>query len=165
VAHHQGGEHQERVTQAEGSVSRQKTLCCIASCFSARRPDWVKQRHQSMSATTAAFAGSSHGILTAMSIRPRSHAVPPMTLRNVRANGVRFARRVVLTVPPSDDLERGPVARLRASAIVWPAHGVHQLRQHRCGRSAELEGAATAREPDRDAMAVGSPPVRRTLGA
>jgi hypothetical protein len=42
-----------------------------------------------MSATAAAFAGSGHGILSGMSTRPRSPANPPMTLGNMRANGVR----------------------------------------------------------------------------
>jgi hypothetical protein len=42
-----------------------------------------------MSATTAAFAESGHGILPGMSTRPRSQAGPPMTLGNMRANGVR----------------------------------------------------------------------------
>jgi hypothetical protein len=42
-----------------------------------------------MSAMAAAFAGSSHGILTGISTRPRSQAGPPMTLGNMRANGVR----------------------------------------------------------------------------
>jgi hypothetical protein len=42
-----------------------------------------------MSATAAAFAESGHGVLTGMGTRPRSQAAPPMTLGNMRANGVR----------------------------------------------------------------------------
>jgi hypothetical protein len=42
-----------------------------------------------MSATTAAFAESGHGIITGMSTRPRSTTGSPMTLGNMRANGVR----------------------------------------------------------------------------
>ena len=42
-----------------------------------------------MSAVTAAFAESGHGILTGMSIRPRSPAGDSMTLDNMRPNGVR----------------------------------------------------------------------------
>jgi hypothetical protein len=42
-----------------------------------------------MSASAAAFAESGRGILTGMSTRPRSQAGPPMTLGNMRANGVR----------------------------------------------------------------------------
>jgi hypothetical protein len=42
-----------------------------------------------MSALAAAFAGSGHGILTGMGTRPRSPAGDPMTLGNMRANGVR----------------------------------------------------------------------------
>jgi len=37
----------------------------------------------------AAFAGSGHGILPSMSTRARSQPGPPMTLGNMRANGVR----------------------------------------------------------------------------
>jgi hypothetical protein len=42
-----------------------------------------------MSASAAAFAESGHGIVTGMSTRPRSPAGDPMTLGNMRANGVR----------------------------------------------------------------------------
>jgi hypothetical protein len=42
-----------------------------------------------MSATATVFAETGHGILTAMSTRPRSPAGDPMTLGNMRANGVR----------------------------------------------------------------------------
>ena len=42
-----------------------------------------------MSAVTAAFAESGHGILAGMSTRLRSQAGDPMTLGNMRANGVR----------------------------------------------------------------------------
>jgi hypothetical protein len=41
-----------------------------------------------MSALAAAFAESGHGILTGMSTRPRSPAGDPMTLGDMRANGV-----------------------------------------------------------------------------
>jgi hypothetical protein len=42
-----------------------------------------------MSAVTAAFAESGHGILTGMSTRPRSPPADLMTLGNMRANGER----------------------------------------------------------------------------
>jgi hypothetical protein len=42
-----------------------------------------------MSAAAAAFAETGHGILADMSTRPRSPAGEPMTLGNMRANGVR----------------------------------------------------------------------------
>jgi hypothetical protein len=42
-----------------------------------------------MSAMVAAFAESGLGILTGMSTRPRSPPGDPMTLGNMRANGVR----------------------------------------------------------------------------
>jgi hypothetical protein len=42
-----------------------------------------------MSAAATAFAESGHGILAGMSTRPRSQAGEPMTLGNMRANGVR----------------------------------------------------------------------------
>jgi hypothetical protein len=38
---------------------------------------------------TAAFAESGHGILAGMSTRPLSQAGDPMTLGNMRANGLR----------------------------------------------------------------------------
>jgi hypothetical protein len=56
----------------------------------------------------------------------------PMTLGNMRANGVR-----------SLDVscwQCGPVVRSRASAIVRATYGVHPVRNHRCRRTAELEG-------------------------
>ena len=70
------------------SASR-TTPCCTAPCFFDPRPDWVNCSRQTMSATAAAFAESGHGILTGMSTRPRSQAGDPMTLGNMRANGVR----------------------------------------------------------------------------
>jgi hypothetical protein len=42
-----------------------------------------------MSAPTADFAESGHGILAGMSTRPRTPPGDPMTLGNMRANGVR----------------------------------------------------------------------------
>jgi hypothetical protein len=75
---------------------------------------------------------------------PRQHA------RQRRA----VDRSVLLAVPPPCDLERGPVARSRASASIRSAHGVHPARYHWCRRLSELAGTATAREPDRGAMAV-----------
>jgi hypothetical protein len=41
-----------------------------------------------MSAMVAALAESGHGILTGMGTRPRSAPGDPMTLGNMRANGV-----------------------------------------------------------------------------
>jgi hypothetical protein len=75
---------------------------------------------------------------------PRQHA------RQRRA----VARRVLLAVPPPGDPERRSVARSRISAIVWPTHGVHPVRNHRCRCPAELAGATGAGEPDRRAMAM-----------
>jgi hypothetical protein len=65
-----------------------------------------------------------------------------MTLGNMRTNGVRSLERVLLAVPPPGDLERGPVARSRASSDVRAAHGVHPVRHHWCRRPAELVRAA-----------------------
>ena len=64
-----------------------------------------------MSAVTAAFAESGHGILTGMSIRPRSPAGDSMTLDNMRPNGVRSLdvscwqchHRVILNADPWPD--------------------------------------------------------------
>jgi ribosomal protein S27E len=57
--------------------------------FSAPRPEWVSCRRQTMSALAEAFAESGRGILTGMVTRPRSPPCDPMTLGNMRANGVR----------------------------------------------------------------------------
>jgi hypothetical protein len=104
-----------------------------------RRPQWVSCRRQTMSAMAAAFAGSGHGILTAMGTRPRSQAGPPMTLGNMRANGVR-----------SLDVSCWQChQRTIMSADPWPDHVPVPLRHHRCRCTAELAGTATVREPDR----------------
>jgi hypothetical protein len=53
------------------------------------------------------------------------------------------------------DPERRPVARSRAGAIVWAAHGVHPVRHHRCRHPAELAGATgRAERPWCHAMAM-----------
>jgi hypothetical protein len=54
-----------------------------------------------MSATAATFAESGHGILHGMTTRQRSQAGPPMTLGNMRANGVR-SLDVSCSVPSAD---------------------------------------------------------------
>ena len=63
-----------------------------------------------MSAVTAASAESGHGILTGMSTRPRSPAGDPMTLGNMRANGVRSLAGHLPSVPAAI------TTRLRATA-------------------------------------------------
>jgi hypothetical protein len=76
-------------------------------------------------------AGSPLIRLGGMSTRPRSQAGPPMTLGNMRANGVRSLdaccwechHRAILNAALT------PVARSRDSAIVRPAHGVHGIRR------------------------------------
>jgi hypothetical protein len=89
-----------------------------------------------------------HGHTTTITSRrpndPRQH---PRQWRAV-------ARRGLLAVPPPGDHGCGPVARSRAGAIVRATHGMHPMRHYRCRRPAELAGTATAREPDRGAMAV-----------
>jgi hypothetical protein len=90
------------------------------------------------------------GILTGMSTRPRSTAGPPMTLGNMRANGVRSLdvschlchHEAVLSADPWPD------------HVPVPSFGPrHPLRNHRCRRPAELARATRAGEPDRRAMA------------
>jgi hypothetical protein len=59
-----------------------------------------------------------------MGTRSRSPADDPMTLGNMRANGVRSLEGVLLAVPPPCDLERRPVAggdvkRARNAREVW----------------------------------------------
>jgi hypothetical protein len=70
-------------------------------------------------------------ILPGMSTRPRSSAGPPMTLGNMRANGVR-SLDVSCWQCQHRTRERG--ARSRASAIVRAAHGVHPVWHRRRGR-------------------------------
>jgi hypothetical protein len=87
-----------------------------------------------MSAVTAAFAESGHGILPGMSTRPRSPAGPPMTLGNMRANEVRSLavccwqchHRTILSadpwpdhVPDEDDLH---IARQERLSSESPEH-------------------------------------------
>jgi hypothetical protein len=52
-------------------------------------PAMGQKETKNLSAVTAAFAETGHGILAAMSTRPRSPAREPMTLGNMRANGLR----------------------------------------------------------------------------
>jgi hypothetical protein len=87
--------------------------------------------------------------------KPRSNdPIEPMTLGNMRENGVRSLD--VLCWQCHHRLERRPVARSRAGADVRAAHGVHPMRHHRRRRAAELAGTAAARVPDRAAMAMNS---------
>jgi hypothetical protein len=77
-------------------------------------------------ALTAAFAESGHGILTGMITRPRSQAGPPMTLGNMRANGVRSLdvcrwlchHRAIMSAEPWPDSRAG--AGVRAAHRVPP---------------------------------------------
>ena len=95
-----------------------------------------------MSAVTAAFAESGHGILSGMSTRPRSQARDPMTLGNMRANGVRSLdvccwlchHRAILSADTWSDDVPAPLNRAgcsrqfgRASAPMMP-HRVHTMR-------------------------------------
>jgi hypothetical protein len=60
-------------------------------------------------------AHARRGILSGMSTRPRSQAGPPMTLGNMRANGVRSLDLCCWQCqPPSCDAERRPPARSHA---------------------------------------------------
>jgi hypothetical protein len=97
-----------------------------------------------MSASATAFAGSGHGILTGMRKRPRSTAGDPMTLGNMRANGVRSLdvscwqchHRTILRADPwPDDV---PVPSFGHT------HGVHPMWHYWCRRPAEPAGAARA---------------------
>jgi hypothetical protein len=59
----------------------------LYSAMHTRCLEWVSCRHQTMSASAAAFAESGHDILPGMSTRPRSSAGDPMTLGKMRATG------------------------------------------------------------------------------
>jgi hypothetical protein len=85
-----------------------------------------------MSAMAAAFAESGHGILTGMSTRPRSQAGDPMTLGNMRADGVRsldvscwqFHHRTILSADPWSDhvrcgSSRRPLFKHSAGLVTW----------------------------------------------
>jgi hypothetical protein len=89
--------------------------------------------------------------------------IEPMTLGNMRANGVSsLARCVMLAVPPPGDHQRSSMAGRRAGADVRAADGVYEVRDHRRRRPAELGGEAGAREPDRRTMAM--IPRKRGIG-
>src|SRR6516165_6692079 len=81
---------------------------------------------------------------------------PPMTLANMRAQGVRSLWVVCELCHHEGGVECGRLWRCRAGARLRPAHGLHPLRNHWRARAAELGGTPAAREPDRAAMAVGS---------
>jgi hypothetical protein len=86
--------------------------------------------------------------------------IEPMTLGNMRANGVRSCSSRAGAATTGQCW--GPTAGRMIPVPTRPAHGVHAVRDHRCGRAAELEGAP-AREPDRRAMAVLSQPAGTLL--
>jgi hypothetical protein len=73
---------------------------------------------------------------------------PPMHLASMRADGVRSLlvscelcrHKAVMNVDTFDDAIPVPA--------FGHAHGLHQLRDHRCILPTELAGANTAREPD-----------------
>jgi hypothetical protein len=106
-------------------------------------------------AVSAAFPdGARAAYNRRMAARHLNEPIEPMTLGNMRANGVRSLDVCCWGMPPPGDPERRPVARSRGGADVRSAHGVHAMRHDRRRRAAELAGAAAAREPDRCAMAV-----------
>jgi hypothetical protein len=78
---------------------------------------------------------------------PNRYRGPPMTLANMRENGVRSLsvtcklchHEAVMNVDAFDD------------AVPVPADGLYRLRDYRRIRPAELAGAVRAREPDRRA--------------
>jgi hypothetical protein len=72
---------------------------------------------------------------------------------NMRDLGVRSLAVSCWQCHHQAELSADPVRR-RRGAELRAAHGVHQLGDHRCRRSAELEGTAAPGEPDRGAVAV-----------
>jgi hypothetical protein len=81
--------------------------------------------------------------------------IEPMTLGNMRQNGVR-PRRVVLAVPPQGRHVRRPVAGRGASFILRAADDVHPLWYHRRRCPAELAGGVEIGAPAVAALPGGS---------
>src|SRR5260370_18704449 len=77
---------------------------------------------------------------------------PPMSLGNMRENGVR-SLAVTCELPPRNPDECGRIRRRDPCPTLRPAHGLHFVRKHRRIRPTELDGTSGAREPDRLAMA------------
>jgi hypothetical protein len=75
----------------------------------------------------------------------------PMTLGNMRANGVRSPSVSCWLCYHDAVTRRRPMAGRRAGAVLPSPYGVHRLRHRR--RAAQLERPARAAEPDRGAMA------------
>jgi len=69
---------------------------------------------------------------------PRPYAIEPMTLTNMRANGVR-SLLVYCTACPRTVVVNVDAYPDSAGAGVRAAHGLHRLRHHRRRRAAELE--------------------------
>jgi hypothetical protein len=126
-------------------VNRKFARCPISAQGESETPNQVSDG--------GSFRRNRPWYLTGMSTRLRSQAGPPMTLGNMRANGVRSLAVSCHLCHHEAVVSAEPVARSRASASVRPAHGVHRVRHHRCRRAAELAGATGAGEPDRRAMA------------
>jgi hypothetical protein len=69
------------------------------------------------------------------------------------ALGMPPNRGILLAVPPSSSARRRQMAGLRDGADLRSAHGVHQPRDHRRRRAAELGGALGATWPVRGTVA------------
>jgi hypothetical protein len=87
-----------------------------------------------MSAMAAAFAESGHGILTGMTTRPRSEAGYPMTLGNMRANGVRSVDVACWQCPDRARAGlRAPLRRpARSRAVSGAASGLGGIDPFQC---------------------------------
>jgi hypothetical protein len=102
---------------------------------------YAENQFDRLPTTAAAFAESGHGILTSMGTRPRSQAGDPMTLGNMRANGVRS---LAVWERHHEGAERRSLVGPYAGPGVWAAHGpglfqaVHQLRADLIGCVSEL---------------------------
>ena len=78
---------------------------------------------------------------------------PPMTLSNMRAQGVCSLWAVCELCHHEAVISR-PLWRCRAGARLRAAHGLHEVRHHRRACEAQLAGAASIRELNGQAVAL-----------
>ncbi len=85
--------------------------------------------------------------------RPQPYRGPPVTLGHIRSHGVRQLADLLhdRPLPSQRGHQRRSLAGRHRAPGPGPEGGLHQVRNDRRGRAAELERAAAAGEPDRHA--------------